>query len=133
MQNEEKLKKLGDAELEIMMALWERTEPATSGEILESIKESRSWALSTLMASLQRLADKGYVNCDRSTRTNYYTAIISAEQYKSAESRSFISRLYGNSVSRLVAGLYNSNSITESDIDELRAFLDSIERGEQDD
>ncbi len=132
MQNEEKLKKLGEAELEIMIALWEKAEPATSGEILDSIKSTRNWALSTLMASLQRLADKGYVNCDRSTRTNYYTALISAEEYKSAESRSFINRLYGNSVSRLVAGLYNSNSITEEDIDELRALLDSIERGEQD-
>lgn len=127
--NNEKLKKLGDAELEIMMALWEETEPVTSGHILEKIRGKRNWALSTLMASLERLADKGYVSCDRSTRTNFYTSIIGAEEYKTFESRSFLSRLYGNSVSSLVAGLYNSRSITDEDIDELRTMLNTLERG----
>ena len=130
MQNNEKLKKLGDAELEIMLALWEECEPVTSGHILEHIRGKRNWALSTLMASLERLADKGYVHCDRSTRTNYYTAIIGAEEYKSEESRSFLNRLYGNSVSSLVAGLYNSKTITDEDIDEIRALLDTLDRGE---
>ena len=132
MNRKENLKRLGDAELEIMLALWEETEPVTSGRILECIRGKRSWALSTLMASLERLADKGYVSCDRTTRTNYYTAIISAEDYKAVESRNFLSRLYGNSVSSLVAGLYNSNSITDEDIEELRALLDTLERGEDD-
>lgn len=130
MQNKEKLKKLGDAELEIMLALWEETEPVTSGHILERIRGKRNWALSTLMASLERLADKGYVHCDRSTRTNYYTALVSAEEYKAEESRSFLSRLYGNSVSSLVAGLYNSKTISDEDIDELRTLLDTLDRGE---
>ncbi len=132
MNNNEKMKKLGDAELEIMLALWDETEPATSGQILERIKGKRNWALSTLMASLERLADKGYVSCDRSTRTNFYTALIGAEEYRAFESQSFLNRLYNNSVSSLVVGMYKNNSLTDDDIDELRALLDSIERGEGD-
>ena len=126
------LKPLGDAELEIMLALWEEKKPVTSGHILERIRDKRKWALSTLMASLERLANKGYVHCDRTTRTNYYTAVISAEEYKCAENRTFLGRLYGNSVSRFVANLYSSNSLSSEEITELRSLLDQLETGETD-
>lgn len=126
------LKRLGDAELEIMMALWEQTQPVTAGSILERIRGKRNWALSTLMVSLERLADKGFVSCDRSTRSNLYTAIVSGEDYKAFESRSFLGRLHGNSVSRLVASLYDSNDLSEEDICELRSLLDQLD-GNKDD
>ena len=48
------IKKLGDAELEIMEVLWDSSEPLTSGYILEKIRPTRKWALSTLMATLAR-------------------------------------------------------------------------------
>lgn len=126
-------KRLGDAELEIMMVLWEQSEPITAGVILEHLRGKRSWALSTLMVSLERLAGKGFVHCDRSTRSNLYTAVVSEADYKAFESRSFLGRLHGNSVSRLVASLYNSNNLNEEDISQLRSFLDELDRGNADD
>lgn len=83
------LKRLGDAELEITMALWDQTQPVTAGVIPERLRGRRNWALSTLMASLERLSDKGIVNCDRSTRSNLYTAVVTEADYKAFESRSF--------------------------------------------
>ena len=84
----EKTKKLGDAELEIMQTLWSAAEPVTSGWVLERLKGRRDWALSALMTALSRLADKGFVLCDRSTRTNFYSPLVSEADYKAAESRS---------------------------------------------
>ena len=127
------LKRLGDAELEIMLALWDQGEPVTAGVILECIRGKRNWALSTLMVSLERLADKGFVRCDRSTRSNLYTAVVSESEYKAFESRSFLSRLHGNSVSRLMASLYSSNSLNDDDIAQLRLFLDELDRGNNND
>lgn len=124
------VKKLGDAELEIMEVLWGASEPLTSGYILERIRPTRKWALSTLMATLARLAEKGFVYCDRSTRTNYYSAVITAEEYRRSEGTSFIRKLYGGSVKRLVASLYDCKEISDDDIAELRAFLDELERKE---
>ena len=92
-----KNKRLGDAELEIMLVIWDCTEPVTSTYILEQLRGRRNWALSTLMTTLSRLADKGFVFCDRTTRTNYYSALISEEDYKAQEGRSFLEKLYGNS------------------------------------
>lgn len=129
----EKIKKLGDAELEIMLILWEVTEPVTSSYILEHIRDKRKWALSTLMTILARLADKGFVYCDRSTRTNYYTARIGEQEYKTKESSSFLAKLYGNSVQNLVAALYDSKTIDREDLCALRKLIDDIDERERHD
>ena len=64
---------LGEAELEIMQILWSARQPQTAREILAQLQGKRPWALSTLMTALARLGEKGFVSCDRSTRTNLYT------------------------------------------------------------
>jgi BlaI family penicillinase repressor len=123
----DKIKRLGDAELEIMLVIWDTSEPVTSNYILEHLQGRRNWALSTLMTTLARLADKGFVYCDRSTRTNYYSALISAQDYKAKESRSFLERLYGNSLQNLVTSLYDSNTISDDDLSNLRKLIEEIE------
>ena len=123
----DKIKRLGDAELEIMLVIWDTSEPVTSNYILKRLHGRRNWALSTLMTTLARLANKGFVYCDRSTRTNYYSALISAQDYKAKESRSFLERLYGNSFQNLVTSLYDSNTINDEDLSDLRKLIDKIE------
>lgn len=125
----QEMKRLGDAELEIMLVLWDAPRPVTAGYILEQLKGRRSWALSTLMTALARLADKGFVACDRSTRTNYYTPLVSEQAYKDRESRSFLQKLHAGSLPSLVAGLYGSNAISDRDLEELRALIDRLEGG----
>ena len=62
-----KKKNLGEAELEIMQAIWNSEMPVTSNYILKELQGQRKWQLSTLMTSLSRLSDKGFISCDRST------------------------------------------------------------------
>ncbi len=121
------MKKLGDAELEIMKILWKTDAPCTSNQILEGLYGIKDWKLSSLMTALSRLAQKGFVCCDRSTRTNYYTALITEEDYKLTESQNFLARLYDSSIQKLVAGLYQGNRISEDDLKELRDYLDRQE------
>lgn len=117
-------KKLSDAELEVMLAVWEMEKPATGGAILERIRVDRGWALSTLMTVLSRLEDKGYLACDRSTRSNLYSALVEESDYKEQEGKTFLRRLYGNSLPGFVSCLYRSGAVSESDLEELRGFLD---------
>lgn len=122
------LKRLGDAELEIMLAIWAGKTPVTSTFVLEQLEGRRRWALSTVMTSLTRLCGKGYLVCDRSSGSNLYSPLVTEEEYKAAESRSFMERLYGNSFQSLVTNLYNSKLIENADLDELRSFLDKLEK-----
>lgn len=121
------IKKLGEAELEIMQAIWDSKSPVTSNSILEKLQSSRKWQLSTLMTSLARLTDKGFVECDRSTGRNLYTALISEKHYKTGASRQFLEKLYHNSLGNMVAALYDDKALKESDVAELRDFLDKLE------
>jgi len=121
------MKKLGETELEIMKVLWKQDKPATSGEILEGLEGCVDWKLSSLMTALNRLAEKGFVSCDRSTRTNYYEAIISEQDYVTKEGENFLEKLFSSSVQKFVTNLYDSKSITDKDIRELREWIDSLE------
>ncbi|MDE7340009.1 MAG: BlaI/MecI/CopY family transcriptional regulator [Lachnospiraceae bacterium] len=121
------LKKLGEAELEIMQVIWDSEGPVTSNYILKELQGRRKWQLSTLMTSLARLADKGFVSCDRSSGSNLYTSVISENEYKTGASRRFLEKLYNNSLQNMVATLYNNKAIKSSDVEELRNFLDELE------
>ncbi len=120
-------KKLGEAELEIMQVIWDSENPVTSNYILKELQGRRKWPLSTLMTSLARLADKGFVSCDRSTGSNLYTSIISENEYKAGASKHFLEKLYNNSIQNMIATLYSNKAIEASDVKELRSFLDKLE------
>lgn len=121
------LKKLGEAELEIMQVIWDSENPVTSNYILKELQGRRKWQLSTLMTSLTRLSDKGFVSCDRSTGSNLYTSIISENEYKAGASKHFLEKLYNNSIQNMIATMYNNKAIKNSDVEELRKFLDEME------
>ncbi len=121
------VKKLGEAELEIMQVIWEANAPVTSSFILKELQERRKWRLSTLMTSLSRLVDKGFISCDRATGNNLYSSIISENDFKAEESKSFLEKLYHNSIQNMVAALYSNKAISDSDMNELRKYLDELE------
>ena len=101
----------------------------TSNEILDRVKDRYDWKLAGLMTFLARMVDKGYVYCDRSTRTNYYSAVVSQDEYKFQESESFLEKLYDSSAKNLIAHLCKGKKISKKEITELRDYLDSLERG----
>ena len=125
------MKSLGDAELEIMKVLWKAGDKVSSTYILAALDGKLKWKLSTLMTVLTRLEKKGFLVCDRQTRTNLYQASIREKEYMAEESREFLEKLYDNSVENFITGLYNSKILKNTDLDELRVFLDKLEESEE--
>ena len=124
-------KRLGDAELEIMQILWAAPQPeVTAGYILERLQKTRPWPLPTLMTVLGRLVEKGFLACRRPARNNLYTPLVGEEEYRAAESKTFLDKLYGSSFTSLVSTLYGSKVIGRDDVAELRRFLDELEEKE---
>lgn len=121
------IKNLGEAELEIMQVIWKAEAPVTSNFILKELQGLRAWQLSTLMTSLSRLSEKGFVRCDRSTGCNLYVAAIAENEYKTKESKHFLEKLYNNSIQNMIATLYSNHAIKSSDMKDLRKFLDDLE------
>ena len=117
-------KRLGEAELEVMLAVWDRGEPASASLILEGLEGRRNWPLSTLMTVLGRLCQKGYLRCEKEGRSNFYRPLVTREEYREGEGRTLLRRLYGNSLPRLVASLHESGAVGEEELEALRRFLD---------
>ncbi|GIP17366.1 transcriptional regulator [Paenibacillus montaniterrae] len=129
MENE--IKRLPDAELEVMLVVWQADQPVSASYILEQLRGKRKWALATLMTVLSRLVDKGFLHCVKQGRCNSYHAAIAEEEYKESEGKSTLEKLFGNSIQDMVMSLYNGKAINKRDLADLRALLDQVERDER--
>ena len=117
-------KHLGEAELEVMLAVWDCPQPVSASQVLEEMEGSRNWKLPTLMTVLGRLCQKGYLRCEKEGRSNFYRPLVTREEYREGEGRTLLRRLYGNSLPRLVASLHESGAVGEEELEALRRFLD---------
>lgn len=127
-------KRLPDAELEIMLILWDAGQPVSRAYIDEQLQGKKDWAVTTVLKLLSRLIDRGFVLVERQGqgKMNFYSAAISEHEYLEYESKSMLQKLYGNSVKSLIASLYNGKAIDDKDIKELRLFLDDYGKRESD-
>ena len=122
-----KIKRLPDAELEIMNALWNAAAPLTAAE-LETALPGPPRARTTLLTLLARLEEKGCVNREKQGRGYLYTAILTHSEYLPAESKSAWHRLFGGSPRSFVAALAETDALTDADIDELAAYLEELKK-----
>lgn len=110
---------ISEAELEIMKVLWSAKEPLTAQDVSEALK-NKSWKYSTIATLFSRMVEKKAVTYTKKGRFFYYTPLISEDEYKTEKTHDFISKLYNGSVKNLVAALFESNQISESDIEEIK-------------
>ncbi|MFR2022973.1 MAG: BlaI/MecI/CopY family transcriptional regulator [Clostridia bacterium] len=118
-------KRLPDAELSVMQAVWAHGGEVSRGDI-EGALASHSWSVNTINTYLTRLCDKGYLSARREGRSNFYTPLVSQEKYREFDSRSVLQRLYGGSLGSFVAALTAEKPLAQSEIDELRRYLDEM-------
>ncbi|MDR1158758.1 MAG: BlaI/MecI/CopY family transcriptional regulator [Oscillospiraceae bacterium] len=127
----ETIRRLPDAELEVMLVIWEADGPVNSQYVLERIGRRRSWQRGTLLTVLARLTEKGFLFCQKQYRNNLYSARVELETYRQSEGRAMFGKLYGNSFENLVASFYRGQVISKEDLSKLRAFLESAEEEEE--
>ena len=123
------LKKLPDAEFEIMRSIWHMTEPVTSPMLTEQLRTTlpdKDWKPQTVLTMLVRLENKGFLRSEKSGKERFYFTVITENDYLKVERDSFRSRFSGSSFSGLVKALYDGESISDEDINELKEWLDSI-------
>lgn len=115
--------RLPDAELAVMQALWALGEyPAHTGDIAAGL--GKEWKAPTLLKLLSRLEERGFVAGSKEGRANGYTPLVRREDYLASESRSFLERLHGGSLSSLMAALYPEVHLTREDVAQLERILE---------
>lgn len=115
-------KKLSDAELDVMLAVWQNRPPVLRSDLEEQLK-SHNWADTTVLTLLSKLVEKGYLSLERQGRRNLYTPLVSERDYRRWANRSFLGKMYQSSLRRMVASLVESSDLTDRDLQELEEFI----------
>lgn len=123
-----KIKKLPDTELEVMQAIWNNPTPISTSEAKEYLDKTRIFNISALQTLLNRLIARGFLSSDKKGKNRYYKPLISEEEYLAAENKSFLEKLNGSSITRFVASLYDSKTITNEELEELKVFIEEKTR-----
>lgn len=119
------VRKLPDAELEVMQAVWDCPAPAARADIAARLRREPPMAPTTLLTLLTRLAEKGFLRIEKVGRSSHYLPLISRETYLAQQSRRFLDQLCGGSIPAFAAALCDSGISRE----ELRQLRELLERG----
>ena len=115
---------IGEAELEIMKVLWQAGKPVNTQYINEAVEE-KGWKRTTVSTFLARLVEKGALSCERRGKLYYYFPLISQREYRKSQTKHLIASLYNGSVKDFAVSLFEEETLSEEDIQELREiFID---------
>lgn len=117
------VKKLPDAEFEIMKVVWANEPPITTNIIMQQLGNEKEWKAQTVITLLLRLVNRGFIRTEKNGKERTYFPITSKEEYLKFESGNFMERFHSNSFKSLVATLYNDKKISDKDLDELAKWL----------
>ena len=117
------MRRLPDAELEVMQALWRCEPPASRADVAAALSPEHPMATTTLLTLLTRLGEKGFLQTDKEGRRSLYTPLVSQADYLAAQSRTFVQKVCGGSLPAFAAALCDSG-LTREELEQLRALLE---------
>ncbi len=116
------IKKLPEAELKVMLAVWDNTPPVSRNTISHRLEEL-NYSAPVILTMLSRMVKKGYLSCEKQGNKNMYTPLISKEEYMLAESASFARKVQDMSLTSLVATFVKNRGITKDELARLEDLL----------
>jgi predicted transcriptional regulator len=116
-----------DAELAILQVLWERGE-ATVRALVEKLYPSGTTSdLATVQKLLKRLEDKSCVHRNRNAWPHVFRPAIKRAELIGRRLQSTADSLCAGSLSPLLTHLVKSQTLSSSDVRELRTLLDDLD------
>lgn len=121
---------ISDAELEIMKIVWGNPEEVTLfSYIMDGLADKgKPCQKNTLIVLLSRLINKGFLSAKKIGRRNEYSTLISEEEYRTAQTKNFLDKVYEGSVKGLVSNLISGDLLNKEEYEELKKLL---ERGKE--
>lgn len=116
---------LGPLELRIMEDLWDQGQSSV-GEVLDRLNDEarRSLAYNTVMSTMARLADKGYLVRERSGRAYLYRPVADREGFSQLQAAAASNELLDDLGTAAVAGFVDSVRDRPELLDDLRRLID---------
>ena len=114
---------VSDSELELMKIVWSQGGTARYAQIMEELSRTgRTWQKNTVITLLSRLVEKGMLRTSKIGRRNEYSALVSEEDYQTAQTQNLLNKLYEGSAKGLVSTLIQRDLLSAEDYEELKRF-----------
>ncbi len=119
-----------DAELEILKVLWRRG-PSTVREVFETLGENKTTGYTTVLKTMQIMADKGLVVRDESERAHRYEPAAPEDETQRRLVGDLLRKAFDGSAKKLVMQALSTKRASAEELSEIRRMLDELERGER--
>jgi len=118
-----KIKKLPDAEFNVMKVVWANEPPITANIIMAEHGNAEGWKVQTAIVLLLRLVERGFLRTEKTGKERTYFPMVNQEDYLRFETGNFIKQYHNNSLLNLVTAMYDDEALTDDDIEGLRKLL----------
>ena len=115
-----------DAELEILKVLWRRG-PSTVREVFETLGESKTTGYTTVLKTMQIMADKGLVVRDESERAHRYEPAAPEDETQRRLVGDLLRKAFDGSAKKLVMQALSTERASAEELSEIRRMLDELE------
>jgi len=117
-----------NAELAVLRVLWDKG-PCTVREVYDAIDRADDIGYTTVLKTMQIMADKGLVKRSELARGHVYRAAASQESTQQKMVADLIDRAFGGSAATLVMQALSSRSASAEELERIRALIDQARRG----
>ena len=120
---------LTEAEFKIMALLWAQA-PRTITELTRSLTAETGWTKHTIISLLRRMVQKGTVRMVEAGRTKQFYPLIEKAGMAKDQAKTLLTRLFDGKATLLMHAMVEMGGITQEDLNELSAFIESKRGGE---
>ena len=115
-------------EFYILEYLWTRETPATFSEIMNHFnnEEKKEWKKQTVNTFLTRLAQKGFLNIDKSGKRAIYIPSVSKKKYYEDYAQQIIEDSYEGSLKNFICAFTENHKLTSNEKEELLTYVRSL-------
>jgi len=113
---------LTEAEWDIMKVVWEK-EPCAAGTVQETLAKSRDWAYSTVKTTMDRMAEKGFLQIEKIRSLQLFKSRISEVDAKRGEFRKMLKRAFDGALTPMMQFLIEHEGLSKAESAELRKLV----------
>lgn len=115
-----------ESEQKILCLLWEEGELSTM-QITDKLSNETGWSKQAVISFLKRMEAKRLVTYVEKGRAKYYTPLVKKDEFVREERTFFLQKFYHGKLGLMVSTMVEENTLSQSDINDLRELLDRLQ------
>ena len=115
---------ISESEWDVMNVLWAADSPLAASDVVAALAAVRDWSPRTVKTLLNRLINKGALAYDAEGKRYLYRPRVTREQCVREETRSFLSRVFGDAPGPMLLHFVAQARLTPDEVEALKRLLD---------